>query len=430
MESMIPRLLQPSDSKSFFLFGPRGTGKTAWVRATFEDAVYLDLLESDLYTRLLAAPNRLESFVPPGGEHRVVIDEVQRIPALLDEVHRLIETRRLRFVLTGSSARKLKREGTNLLAGRALTDFMHPFTATELGDGFRFDHALRFGCLPAVWMEKEPERFLSSYVTTYLKEEVQQEGLTRNLGAFSRFLEAASFSQGAVLNITEVARECSVERKVVSNYFTILEDLLLAIRLPVFSRKARRKLVAHPKFFFFDVGVYRAIRPAGPLESIGEVEGPALETLVLQQLRALNDVLHLGYAISYWRTPSGTEVDFVLCGKRGLKAIEVKRSDRLRPRDLTGLRAFQEDYPVAECLLLHGGDRDQQEGSISVWPIESGLLRLHDWLREWAPTLPGVRSAVQPPSPAYRERRSMRRSRSWSLRRRDWMTGVAPHRRR
>lgn len=374
-----PRILAPPPAKSFFLFGPRGTGKTAWVKANLPDAAYIDLLEAETHARLLASPARLGSYVTdPSGW--VVIDEVQRIPALLDEVHRLIESKRMRFALTGSSARKLRQKGTNLLAGRALTRFMHPFTAGELGDDFRIEHALAFGCLPPVWVEADPRGFLASYVTTYLKEEIQQEGLTRNLGAFSRFLEAASFSQAAVLNIAEVARECAVDRKVAANYFTILEDLLLAVRLPVFKRRAQRALVSHPKFFFFDAGVFRAIRPRGPLDSPDEIGGTALETLVLQQLRALNDAFDLGYSLSYWRTQGGAEVDFVLYGERGLFALEVKQSRSLRGRDLAGLRAFLEDYPMARCALIHGGSRSLREGSIDVWTVEEGIRNLREWL--------------------------------------------------
>ncbi len=376
---MYPRILVPPPEKSFFLFGPRGTGKTAWVRTNLPDATYVDLLEAETHARLLASPARLESFVT-NDSGWVVIDEVQRIPALLDEVHRLIESKRMRFALTGSSARKLRQKGTNLLAGRALTRFMHPFAAGELGDDFRFEHALAFGCLPPVWVEADARGFLASYVSTYLREEVQQEGLTRNLSAFTRFLEAASFSQAAVLNIAEVARECAVDRKVAANYFTILEDLLLAIRLPVFSRRAQRALVTHPKFFFFDAGVFRAIRPRGPLDSPDEIGGIALETLVLQQLRALNDALDLGYSLSYWRTQGGTEVDFVIYGDRGLFALEVKQSRSLRGRDLTGLRAFLEDYPMARCALIYGGSRPMRDGSIDVWPAEQGIANLRSWL--------------------------------------------------
>ncbi|MEK7287600.1 MAG: AAA family ATPase, partial [Elusimicrobiota bacterium] len=291
---MYPRLFKPPKEKSFFLFGPRGTGKSSWVQGYFKDAIYVDLLESDIYTELLASPQRLEVKIPPGYKGWVVIDEVQKIPELLDEAHRLIEKRGIRFALTGSSARKLKRKGVNLLAGRALTLNLHPLTASELGNDFNVKRSLQHGQLPSAYAEANPEAYLKSYVKTYLREEVQQEGLTRNLGAFSRCLEAASFSQACVLNISSVARDCHVERKVVEDYFSILEDLLLAVRIPVFSKKAKRRLITHQKFYFFDAGVFRAVRPRGPLDSPQDIDGPSLETLVLQEIRALNDYLDLG----------------------------------------------------------------------------------------------------------------------------------------
>src|SRR3990170_1172279 len=258
---MYTRILKPPKNKSFFLFGPRGTGKTTWLKQRFPDALYFDLLNAEIYNDFLARPNRLEAVIPKSSNKLVIIDEVQRVPELLSEAHRLIENRGTVFALTGSSARKLKRGGANLLAGRALTYFLYPLTAEELGQDFSLEHSLRFGHLPSTFQEADPKRYLESYVTAYLREEVQQEGLTRNLGAFARFLEAASFSQGGVLNVSAVARECGVDRKVVEDYFTILDDLLLAVRLPVFRKRAKRKIVAHPKFYFFDAGVYRAMRP-------------------------------------------------------------------------------------------------------------------------------------------------------------------------
>jgi uncharacterized protein len=369
-------MLQPSARQSFFLFGPRGVGKSAWTRAQFPGAPFFDLLDSNTYTRLLASPSRLGEQIPQGHRGWVVIDEIQRLPDLLNEVHRLIETRRLKFVLTGSSARKLRRRGVNLLAGRAITRFMHPLTARELGDDFDLGRALSHGCLPFAYTEPQPAEYLRSYVATYLREEVQQEGLSRNLAAFGRFLEAASFSQASVLNMAAIARESAVGAKVVEDYFSILEDLLIAVRLPVFTKRAKRRVVAHPKFYFFDAGVFQAVRPRGPLDSTDEIRGAALETLVLQQLRALNDSLGLGYRLHYWRTPAGDEVDFVLYGERGLVAIEVKMTSRMRTDDLRGLRRFLADYPQARAFLVYTGTRRLHESGIEIVPADEMIRTL------------------------------------------------------
>lgn len=365
---MYARSIKPPDNRSFFLFGPRGVGKSAWVRRRFPKAVYLDLLEAEIFNALSANPQRLEDHIAPGFADWVVIDEVQRIPELLNEVHRLIENKRLKFVLTGSSARKLRRQGVNLLAGRALTLTMHPLTAEELGKDFDLKRSLRFGNMPGAWVEADPRKYLQSYVKTYLKEEILQEGLARSLGAFSRFLEAASFSQAFPLTISEVAREAHVSRKAVEDYFSILEDLLVADRLPVFTRKAKRELIAHPKFMFFDAGVFRAIRPRGPLDSDADIEGQILETLVYQELKARNAYGDLGYRIHYWRSRAGLEVDFVLYGERGLLAIEVKRAPVVRERDLKSLREFKADYPSARAVLVYGGTRRYSRAGIEAIP--------------------------------------------------------------
>ena len=373
---MYSRQLEPPARQSFFLFGPRGTGKTAWTRATFPRACFLDLLDDQTYLQLHARPDSLRDLIPRGHSDWIVIDEVQRVPAILNEVHRLIEERRHRFILTGSSARKLRRRGVNLLGGRALTHRMHPLTALELGPDFDLGRALRFGCLPFACTTDRPAKYLASYVTTYLREEVQQEGLMRSLAGFSRFLEVASFSQGSVLNRSAVARDSAVHLKVVENYFDILEDLLIAVRVPVFTRRAKRRLTAHPKFYLFDAGVYRAVRPRGPLDSAEEIEGPALETLFLQQARALNDNLDLGYTIHYWRTSTGQEVDFVLYGERGLLAFELKRTARVRPGDLDSLRLFLADFPQAKAWLLHTGSERRHVAGIEIAPFEEGLEAL------------------------------------------------------
>jgi predicted AAA+ superfamily ATPase len=339
-------------------------------------ALRVDLLKESTFTELAGHGDRLEALADGHKATSIIIDEVQKLPGLLDEVHRLIESRKFRFVLTGSSARKLKRSGANLLAGRARTLSMHPFTASELGSQFDLKHALRYGMLPTVWMEGDARDYLRGYVGTYLREEVQQEALVRNLAGFSRFLEAATFSQGQALNMVAVATDCGINRKTVENHFDLLEDLLLAVRLPIFTRKAKRNLVSHPKFFFFDAGVYRGLRPRGPLDSEAEIDGAAIETLLMQSLRAESANAGLGYELSYWRTREGAEVDVVLYGERGLHAFEVTRSSIFRETDLAGLRVFCADYPQAKGHLFYGGSKRYRFGAIEVVPLDEGLRSL------------------------------------------------------
>jgi len=283
------RILKPVKDKCFFLFGPRGTGKTTWVKTTYSDAIYLDLLRSELFTRLISDPGRLEQYILPNYQGYVVIDEVQRVPELLNEVHRLIEDRKIKFVLTGSSARKIRRGGYNLLAGRALSYQMYPLTAIEMGDDFNLGRSVIRGMLPMAQVDGYGE-YLKSYIQTYLEQEIMQEGLTRNLSAFARFLEVASFSQGQLLNMASISRDVGVGRKVISGYFTILQDLLIGYLIKPFTKRSKRRLVSHAKFYFFDCGVYRAIRPTGPLDSGDEVSGIATESLVLSQLMENNDL--------------------------------------------------------------------------------------------------------------------------------------------
>jgi len=377
---MYSRLTKDAGEKSFFLFGPRGTGKTTWVKNAFAAATYLDLLDSALFNDLMAQPGRLAGYITGTAPATVVIDEVQRIPGLLNEVHRLIEEQRCRFVLTGSSPRKLRKGGYNLLAGRALNRGFFPLTAHELGADFNLEHSVQYGQLPGAYVDADPRGFLESYVRTYLEQEVQAEGLTRNLSAFARFLESASFSQGSTLNVSAISRECAVERKVVEHYFAILEELLIAYRIPVFAKKAKRRLVAHNKFYFFDAGVYRTLRPAGPLDSPEEIGGIALETLVLQDIMAVNAYCNCGYTLHYWRTAAGREVDIVLYGENGIIAVEVKRSARVDAKMLSGLHAFCADYPMARPYFVYCGERQMKLGDITVVPVEMFLKNLPDLL--------------------------------------------------
>ena len=365
--------------RSCFLFGPRGTGKSTWLRNRLPDSLYLDLLDPALHRRLSARPERLRELLAGSpGRDTVVIDEIQRIPELLTVVHAVLEEPAPpRFVLTGSSARKLRRGGVDLLGGRAVHRTLHPFMAAELPD-FDLGRALHVGLLPLVVGAPDPEGVLDAYASLYVDQEVRAEGLTRNVGAFTRFLEAISFSHGAQLNVSEVARECEVERKVVAGYVGILEDLLLAFRLPVFRKRAKRATVTHDKLYLFDAGVFRSLRPKGPLDRPEEMDGQALEGLVAQHLRAWASYSGHDTGIYFWRTRAGTEVDFVVYGEAGFQAFEVKNAARVHSRDLRSLRAFREDYPEAEAAMLYRGrGRLRIDG---VW-----CLPVREFLREMAP---------------------------------------------
>ena len=376
MESVIRFFKVPK--QSFFLFGPRGTGKSYWTKENLLDALRLDLLDPETYRSFSARPERLrESIEGNPQKSRIVIDEVQKVPELLSVVHGLIEkNRKLQFILTGSSSRKLKRSGVDLMAGRALNLTLHPFMAAELGTRFSLSEGLKRGSLPLVLGAPDPDATLNGYVGLYLREEVQAEGLVRNIGNFSRFLEAISFSQGAVLNMNNVARDCEVERKTVEGFVEILEDLLLAFRVPVFTKRAKRELVSHPKFYFFDSGVFRSIRPKGPLDRPEETDGAALEGLVVQHLRAWIAYRGKDNSLFYWRTRSGAEVDSVIYGEDGLWAIEVKNNKRIRLEDLRSLKAFKEDYPASIVLLLYRGSEKLKMGDIQCIPVDEFLKQL------------------------------------------------------
>ncbi len=361
--------------QSFFLFGPRGTGKSTWVHQALPDALHIDLLRQEVWRELDARPERLRNLLEAHPDKEwIFVDEIQKIPALLDEIHRAIETQPGRkWALTGSSARKLRRGSVNLLGGRALQREMHPYLAHELGEDFDLTKALHTGMVPLIWESPDPKATLSTYAGMVLREEVQAEGLVRNLSAYSRFLETLSFSQGAVLNLSNVSRECAVDRKTLDGYLSVTEDLLFCHRLPVFTKRARRELSSHAKLYLFDAGVFRSLRPKGPLDSPEEIDGQSLESLVFQHLRTWVGMRGHQETLHFWRTRTGTEVDFVVYGETTFLALEVKNASRIQHADLRGLRAFQEDYPEARCVLLYRGRECRIENGILCISVEDFL---------------------------------------------------------
>jgi predicted AAA+ superfamily ATPase len=373
----IPRFFQDPE-QSFFLFGPRGTGKSTLVKKRFPNALYFDLLLTDTKRMFQVAPERILPIIqaePPGQV--IIIDEIQRVPELLSLVHLLIEEKRgWKFILTGSSARKLKRQGVDMLGGRALKKYLNPFMAAELKDLFQLNEALNFGMLPLRFDVPDPSQTLSSYTNLYIQEEVQAEGIVRDIEPFFRFLEVMSFSHGSVINISNISRECDVKRTTVQNWISILEDLLLCFHLPVFSKRAKRNLVSHPKFYFFDAGVYRSIRPRSVLDQVTEIDGASLEGLVAQHLKGWIDYTNEKHTLHYWRTKSGVEVDFILFGPSQFLAIEVKNSLKIHPQDVRSLQHFKQDYPEATTVLLYRGKDKMVINNILCLPCDFFLKNL------------------------------------------------------
>ena len=365
--------------QSFFLLGMRGVGKSTWIRQALPEARRFDLLDEALFTDLLADPalfGRLASSAGPGDW--VVVDEVQRLPGLLNEVHRLISERGVRFALLGSSARKLKTAGTNLLAGRALRKTMHPLTPAELGDDFDLDEALRFGTVPLVWTAPDRREVLESYTHLYLREEIRAEAAVRNLGSFVRFLPVAALMHAQTVNSASLARDAGIARSTVNGYLEILSDTLLTTQLPAFEARLRVRERRRPKLYWADPGIVRAVkRQLGPVAA--EERGPLLEGWVLGNLRAHNEPRHLYDDIGYWAaTESPTEVDFVLTRDRAHLAIEVKAAERYNTTMLRGLRAIA-DLPglVRRILTYRGRHSFRTEDGIDVWTIDE----LHQALR-------------------------------------------------
>ncbi len=380
---MYSRLLVAPKS-SFFLFGPRGTGKSTWVAEKVSAHKTINLLREDLYQEYLVDPRKLRdelSTLRPG--QWVVIDEVQRLPQLLNEVHLQIEERRLRFALTGSSARKLRMRGVNLLAGRAVRRGLHPLTPQELGKDFKLETMLRFGSIPLVIAAENPGDTLKAYTETYLKEEIQAEAVVRNLPGFARFLKVAALFHGQEIDATNIARDAQVARTTVQGYLEVLQDTLIGQELPAFEARLRVRERQKSKLYFFDPGVVRAIK--GYRGAVTHEErGSLLEGLVHQWLRAHQDYQDLFDDLHYWasaHTGSRVEVDFLISQGRGFHALEVKATERLRPEHFSGLRAISELKGIKQRVLLYTGTRKYRTSEgIDVVPVEQFFTKIKDYL--------------------------------------------------
>jgi len=386
--SYIKRLLKPP-GRSFFLFGPRGVGKSTWLRKALPDASFFDLLDSSLYLELSQKPNNLEAMVGnvPEG-FWVVVDEIQKIPELLDEVHRLMETRGWMFALCGSSARRLRRGGTNLLGGRAVTRHLDTFSYRELGTAFDVEFSLQWGSLPYVQLDRENAAdILNAYVNTYIKEEIKEEGIVRRLPPFLRFLGIAGQLNGQMVNGQNISREASVPRTSVDMYFSILEDTLLGHFLPAYRPQVKVREQTHPKFYWFDPGVARAA--AGllfdPVDRLWK--GTALENMIYHELRVYNHTRNKNRPISFYRTGSGVEIDFVIETRKRQGArhpqvvcLEVKMAtkwDRRWERPMRSL-AGSDRIHVDKMVGIYTGERAYQFDGVDVLPVKDFLEKLHE----------------------------------------------------
>ncbi|HNS19039.1 MAG TPA: AAA family ATPase [Sedimentisphaerales bacterium] len=376
-------------TRSFFLFGPRGTGKSTWLREVFSRAVYLDLLDASLFLELSQAPHTLEAMAgdrPPASW--IILDEIQKVPALLDEVHRLMELRQWRFALCGSSARKLRRTGVNLLAGRAVTLVMEPFSWHELAGRFDLGFCLQWGSLPLVQTDRQDAaEILGAYVNTYLKEEIREEGIVRKTPPFLRFLGIAGQLNGQTINAQNISREAAVPRSSVDVYFSILTDTLVGHFLPAYQPRLKVRERTHPKFYWFDVGVARAA--AGLLHDPFDRSwiGFALETLVYHELRVFNEVGHRHRPIAYYATASGVEIDFVIETRHGrpqspahVILIEVKLADKWDRRWEQAMRDLKtrSGIVVERMIGVYTGPRSYHYDGLDVLPVEEFLRHLHE----------------------------------------------------
>ncbi len=376
----IPRSLDVAgllERRSVLLFGPRQTGKTTYVQRQIGGRVALtfSLLDQGLLTPLLADPTRIRKEIEARDLRDTVIciDEIQKCPPLMDEVHLMIEERGLRFLLTGSSSRALRRKGVNMLGGRGSDRVMHPFSWSELQDRFSLDRALNHGLLPPHYLSDEPDEALASYVDRYLTEEIAAEGLSRNLPGFARFLQTAAVTNAQMLNYSNVARDAQVPRQTTVQWYAVLRDTLLAFELPAWSRTLKRKAVETAKFYFFDTGVVRALRRLPRVSDASADFGEFFEHYVFLELRAWIDYRRPRTPLAYWRSRSGYEVDFILDER---VAIEAKATRLVQPKHLRGLLALAEEKLAERFIIVCREERPRIEHGIEVWPLEFFLAAL------------------------------------------------------
>lgn len=352
MHVMLERILRIDRELdgSIFLFGARQTGKSTALRMQFPDAIYIDLLDTSLKSRFRRRPSLVYEMLHDKAEGTlVIIDEIPEVPELLSEVHRLISECGIVFILCGSSARKLKRKGKNTLGGRALPVYMYPLVSKEIPD-FDIDRAVNYGMLPSHYLAKNPTRQLAAYIEVYLKEEIREEALVRNLGAFQRFLEVAALTDGEMVNNNNIAQDCGVSASTVSSYFDILEDTLIGYRIPAFRKVMKRRLMQAPRFYYFDIGITNHLLHRKELVRGTTDYGHAFEHLVIQELVAWQHYTHSEEELSYWRTYTGIEVDAVLGD--GRVAIEIKSVEEVLPRHLKGLKTFADEYPKSRRIIV------------------------------------------------------------------------------
>lgn len=368
--------IQKLDKSSCFLWGPRQTGKSTLLKTLFPNAPYYDLLLSDEFERLNRRPAFLrEELLANTLVGPVIIDEVQKIPQLLDEVQWLIVNHHIQFILSGSSARKLKRDGGNLLGGRAVRYELYPLVSSEI-EHFNLLHALNNGLLPNHYLAEDSSRLRSAYIGDYLKEEIAAEALSRNIPAFARFLEVAAFSQGEIVNFTNIAQECGLSANTAKDYFQILVDTLIGYWLPAYQKRAKRRLVQAPKFYFFDVGIANTLLKREAINYGTEIFGRAFEQFIFQELMAHRHYSGQEYAISYWRTTSGFEVDFIIGNGEKTIAVEVKGVPEVQSRHLKGLRAFAEEHPASKLIVVSLDARPRLVDGIHILPVQDFLNTL------------------------------------------------------